>query len=195
MAIEAGLRGAFLLARGHADGLLLIEATAAGLARSFWAAAICLPAFLALRFLAWAEVGAPSAGLGVALAAELIGYVCAWAGFALASLPLARAMGREPLWAHFVAAWNWTNVVQYLVLLALTLPAAFGLPPWVAHGLALAALGYAAWLEWFVAKAALRITGAQALGFLGLDLMLGLFLGGLVMRLSGLGYIQSGSSS
>ena len=130
-------------------------------------------------------MGAPAAGLGTALAAELIGYACAWAGFALAALPLTRALGREADWPHFVAAWNWANVVQYLVLLGLALPAALGLPPWVGHGLALAALGYAAWLEWFVAKAALRITGGQALGFLGLDLLLGLFLGGLVARFSG----------
>src|SRR5690349_5275907 len=77
MVIEVGLRGAFLLARGRADGLLLIETSMAGLARSFWAAAICLPAFLALRLLAWAETGGPPAGLGIALAAELIGFACA----------------------------------------------------------------------------------------------------------------------
>src|SRR3712207_7608740 len=51
---------------------------------------------------------------------------------------------------------NWANVVQYMVLLTLNLPATLGLPPWLGHGLALAALGYAAWLEWYVAKVALR---------------------------------------
>jgi hypothetical protein len=183
--IEAGLRGAFLLARGQPHGLMLIEDTPAGLARSFWAAAICLPGFLALRFLAWAETGGPPAGVAMGLAAELIGFVCAWAGFALASLPLARAQGREALWPHFVAAWNWTNVVQYVVMLVLALPASLFLPDWVGHGLGLATLGYAAWLEWFVAKSALRITGPQALGFVGLDLLLVIFLGGLVARMSG----------
>ena len=43
-------------------------------------------------------------------------------------------------------------MVQYLVLLALTVPAALGLPPLLAHALGLAGLGYALWLEWFVAK-------------------------------------------
>jgi hypothetical protein len=185
MVIEAGLRGAFMLARGHAHGLMLIEETPAGVARSFWAAAICLPGFLALRFLAWSGEADAAAGTGLALMAELIGYACAWVGFALAALPLARAVQREAEWAHFIAAWNWTNVVQYLVLLALTVPAALGLPPLLAQGLGLAALGYALWIEWFVAKAALRLGGRQALGFVALDMVIGIFIGGLVRKVSG----------
>jgi hypothetical protein len=183
--IEAGLRGAFLLARGRVDGLLLIESSASGVARSFWAAALCLPAFLALRLLAWAGTGGPEAGVARGLAAELIGYAIAWAGFALASLPVAEAQGRKAEWPRFIAAWNWANVVQYVVLLALTVPAAFGLPELVAQGLGLAALGYALWLEWFVAKTALRLSGGRAVGFVMLDLALGIFIGGLVARLSG----------
>ncbi|WP_431268223.1 hypothetical protein [Dankookia sp. P2] len=119
------------------------------------------------------------------MTAELIGYAAAWAGFALASLPLAEAQGRRAEWPRFIAAWNWANAVQYLVLIALTVPAAFGLPEAVAQGLGLAALGYALWLEWFVAKTALRLPGGTAVLFVGLDLMLGIFIGGLVGRLAG----------
>lgn len=183
MVIEAGLRGASMLARGRPEGLMLIESSPAGVARSFWAAALCLPGFLALRLLGWAETGVPD--VGRSLLAELLGYVCTWAGFALASLPLAEATGRRAEWPQFIAAWNWANVVQYLVLLALTVPASLGLPPLLANGLGLAALGYALWLEWFVAKAALRVSGGRAAAFVLLDLMLGLFVGGLVGRLSG----------
>jgi hypothetical protein len=182
--IEAGLRGALLLARGRPDGLLLIDTSLAGAARSFWAAAVCLPGFLALRLLAWAETGGPGSGVGHGLAAELLGYACSWAGFALAALPLAEATGRRAEWPQFIAAWNWANVVQYLVLLALTVPAALGLPPLLAHGLGLAALGYALWLEWFVAKTALRVSSGRATAFVVLDLVLGIFIGGLVGRLT-----------
>lgn len=184
-AIADGLRGAFRLAGGHADGLLLIEATPEGALRSFWAAAICLPGFLALRLLPWAETGGPPLGLMRGLAAELIGYVVAWAGFALLSLGVAEAVGRRAEWPHFIAAWNYANVVQYLVLLLLTLPAALGLSGALASALGLAALGYAVWLEWFVARLALRVGGGRAAGLVALDLMLGLFVGGLVMKMSG----------
>jgi hypothetical protein len=183
--IAAGLRGAFMLARGHANGLSLIEDTPAGAARSFWAAALCLPGFLALRLFAWGMEGAPTAGLGPALAAELLGYACAWAGFALASLSLARAMGQGAAWPHFIAAWNWASVVQYLVWLALSLPIVPALPPLVAQGVVLVSLGYALWLEWFVARSALRIAGNRALGFVLLDLAIGILIGTLVERLSG----------
>ena len=185
-AVAAGLRGGFRLGRGDASGLGLIDATPEGALRSFWAAAICLPAFLALRLLSWSTTGGPAGG-GVArrLAAELIGYAAAWAGFALASRPVAEVFGRRNRWPQFLAAWNYANVVQYLVLLALTVPTALGLPGWLANGLGLAAVGYALWLEWFVARAALQLGGGQAVALVALDLVIGLFVHGLVAQLSG----------
>jgi hypothetical protein len=183
--IEAGLRGAFLLARGRPEGMLLFEATPAGALRSFWAAAICLPGFLVLRLVNWAGSGAPASGVGVGLAAELIGYVFAWAGFALASLPIAEQHGRKADWPRFIAAWNWANVVQYLVLLALTVPAGFGLPGVLSGGLGLAALGYALWLEWFVARHALRLAAGPAALVVGLDVFVSIFVSGLVERIGG----------
>jgi hypothetical protein len=184
-AVAAGLRGAFRLGRGDASGLGLIEATPEGALRSFWAAAICLPAFLALRLLSWSTAGEPTGGVARPLAAELIGYAAAWAGFALASRPVAEVFGRRNRWPQFLAAWNYANVVQYLVLLALTVPAALGLPGWLANGLGLAAVGYALWLEWFVARSALQLGGGQAVALVALDLVIGLFVHGLVAMLSG----------
>jgi hypothetical protein len=183
--ISAGLRGAFRLAQGKPDGLALIDLTPEGILRSFWAAAICLPGFLALKLIGWADGDGPAGGLGRGLLAELIGFVVAWAGYALATLPLAEAQGRKADWPRFIAAWNWANVVQYLVLLALTAPTLLGLPGLLAHGLGLAAIGYALWLEWFVTKAALRIAGGPAAMFVLLDLLLGVFVGGFVARLGG----------
>jgi hypothetical protein len=143
-----------------------------------------LPAFLALRLMAWSVGEAPGRGVAFALVAELIGYIFAWVGFALASLPMAQAAGRGKEWAHFLAAWNWGNVVQYLVLLALTVPAMLGLPAILAYGFGLAAFGYALWLEWFIAKEALKIAGGRALIFVLLDLLLGVFIGGFVAKLT-----------
>jgi hypothetical protein len=184
MVIEAGLRGAFMLARGRPEGLMLIEDTPAGALRSFWAAAICLPAFLALRLHAWSTTGGPAGPLGTVLVVELIGYVVAWVGFALASRPLAEVAGRQAEWPHFIAAWNWANAVQYLVLIGLTVPGRL-LPDPIGSGLGLAALGYALWLEWFIARVALGISGSRAVGFVALDLAIGLMVNVVVARLSG----------
>jgi hypothetical protein len=144
---------------------------------------VCLPVFLLLR------AGFPSPAMAEAdplraVLADLIAYVCSWAGFALASLPVVEAMGRRALWPRFIAAWNWANVVQYLALLAFSLPALLGLPGIVADTLGLAGLGYAVWLQWFTARVALGVNGLRAAGFVALDLGIGVFLSGVALRMA-----------
>jgi hypothetical protein len=183
-AVTAGLLGAFLLARGDKRGMALMESTPEGAGRSFMAAAICLPAFLALRFFTWSEMPATDDIFGRPLLAELIGFVFAWTAFALASRPILQSWGQLAAWPRFIAAWNWSNVVQYLVLLLLALLGALGLPAALAQVLLLIGLAYAIWIEWFVVRSALNVGGLQAAALVGLDFALGLFLSGLVQRLS-----------
>ena len=180
--IEAGLRGVLTLARGQAHGAMLIEDTPEGAARSFWSAAICLPGFLALVMLDWAE-DPPAAGVAYALLVQIVAHAAGWAGFAVASQALAQAAGRGAEWPHFIAAWNWANVVQYLLLLAVSLPPLLGLPQPLASALAVATLGYQLWLVWFLAKTTLRSRGL-AIAVLGLDLVVGVAVAVLVASLS-----------
>jgi hypothetical protein len=183
--MAAGLRGALLLARGRAAGLMLIDPSAPAALRSFRVALFCLPVLLLLRLLGWSEGRGPPGGAVLALAAETVGFVLAWAGFALASLPVADALGRRARWPLFLAAWNYSNVVQYGVLLAATgLPLLVGLPGIVTQALGLVALGYIVWLEWFVVRVALGVSSAQAVGLVVLDLLIGVFVAGLVARLA-----------
>lgn len=184
LVISAGLAGAFLLARGRAEGLALMETTPAGAWRSFIVAAICLPAFLALRAFAWAQGGAGVEVLGRPLVAELITYVLGWTVFALASSWVSGLLGRGAAWPRFIAAWNWTNIVQYLLWLALAVPIAFGASGLVIQALTLAAFGYLIWLEWFTVRAALGVSGRQATAVVFLDLVIGVFLAGLAQRLA-----------
>ncbi|MGX9965838.1 hypothetical protein ACVFYP_21110 [Roseomonas sp. F4] len=183
LAITAGLVGALLLARGQAAGLALMEITPAGARRSFAAALICLPAFLAMRAFAWGSMAEPMP-LARPLAAELIGYVYGWVLFVLVSLPVIAGWGRAALWPRFVVAWNWISVVQYLAQVALALLLTLGLPPVIGQGLTLAVVGYSLWLEWFMARAALGISGGRAVGLVVMDLALGMFIAGFVLRMS-----------
>jgi hypothetical protein len=183
MVIEAGLRGAFMLARGQAHGAMLIEDTPEGAARSFWAAAICLPGFLALMLIGWAD-DAPAAGVAYALLVQLIAHAGGWAGFAVASQAVVQAAGRGAEWPHFIAAWNWANIVQYLLLLAVSLPPMLGLPRPLASALAIATLGYQLWLVWFVSRTTLR-SGGLAIAVVGLDLMVGVAVAAVAAALAG----------
>jgi hypothetical protein len=151
MRTSAGLLGALHLARGRADGIAGMPHDPAGVARSFWAAGICLPAFLALRLMDW-ETGGLSARPVHALALILIAYVANWAGFALLSHRVCQAWGQGARWPLFIAAWNWCSVVQYLLLVAARIPVLFGAPDWLGETAALVAAGWALWLEWYAGR-------------------------------------------
>jgi hypothetical protein len=179
------VRGAFLLARGQPAGLALINGTPEGALYSFRAALLCLPVFILLRLVSWTDSPVPAGGAVLSMTAELVGFVLAWAGFALASLPAAEAAQRRGRWPFFVAAWNYMNVVQYAVLLLATgLPMLLGLPGTVLQAIGLVTLGYVFWLEWFVARITLNISGMQAAGFVLMDAAISIFVAGLVARLS-----------
>lgn len=172
--VARGLAAASLLARGDARGAALLPGDAGAAWRSFFAMVLCLPAFLALRFLGAAEDSVPDDASR--LLAEVTGYVAAWAAFALASRPIAEALGRGAEWPRFLSAWNWSNVVQYAVLLlALGLP----LPAPLSTLLGIAGFLYAVWLEWFTVRAALAAAPIAAALIVLLDLAIGLVFGSL----------------
>ncbi|MCW3474837.1 hypothetical protein [Limobrevibacterium gyesilva] len=188
--MSAGLHVAVLLARGRSDALALLESAGDEMrtaARSFWAAALCLPAFLFLHLLDWAQQDATLAGgalqpaRGVAL--DLMGYAVGWLGFALLSRRLAMMLGREQHWPRFITAWNWCNLIQYLMLVAAALPLLLGLPDWVTQTAWLVAMGWALWLEWFATRLTLDIPGVTAAGLVALDVALGLVLVGVTASL------------
>lgn len=185
MTVASGIAAAILLARGREAALGLLPNTPEVARHSFRAALFCLPVFLLLRAMSFAEHGAPRDGAMVGLLAETAGFVIAWAGFALASRAMADQAGRLDRWPGFVAAWNWSNLVQYALLLLLAVPTLLGMPAWLVNGLGLAALGYALWLEWFVTRVALGVPGPAAVLFVMLDLAIGLFAGALAGRISG----------
>jgi len=183
-AVSSGLQAALLLARGRVDGLRLVENDLAGAARSFWAVAVCLPAFICLRLLDWTESGLPASPAHDFIA-DLLFYAIGWAGYALLSRPVVELLGRGASWPRYIAAWNWCNVIQYFLLVAAGLPELLGAPDWLSQAAQLVALGWALWLEWFAARAALEIPRLPAAGLVALDLALGLLLAGLNGAVSG----------
>ncbi len=178
-----GLHAGLLLARGRSKGIELLaasaEAEAAAARTSFWAIVLSLPAFVALHLLDWAQNGLPPHATHQ-FAADLLTYVIGWVGFALLSHRVAAMLGRSARWPRFVAAWNWCNVIQYLMLVIGTaLPQLLGLPDIVQETAWLVAMGWALWLEWYATHLALNITRAQAAALVAADFALGLFLLGL----------------
>jgi hypothetical protein len=183
------LQGALLLARGRSEGLQRLterdEPAMAVAARSFWAAALCLPAFVCLQLIDLALDGhvPPHAAHGFAL--QLLGYAIDWAGFALLSRTIAASMGRLAAWPRFIVAWNWCNVVQYFLLVLASLPPLLGAPDLVSETAWLAATGWALWIEWYATRLALGVTTWQAVGLVLLDEALGFALIAVIGSLTG----------
>jgi hypothetical protein len=177
-AVSSGLHAAWLLARGRAEGLRYVEADMEGAARSFWAAAICLPAFVCLRLLAWTQTGAPPHPAHV-LALDLLSYLIGWFGFAVLSYRLVAAMGLAARWPRAIALWNWCNVIQYVLLVMFSIPGLMGAPAILDQSAQLFGLGWALWLEWFAFRLTLGIGMLRAVGLVALDVAIGLLLAGL----------------
>jgi hypothetical protein len=169
-----------MLARGRAAGLAAFENTLPVAAYSFRAAAICLPIFMFFKD----QTGTPD-DVVLTLFVDFLLFAASWAGFALASLYLATALGVADTWPRFIAAWNWSAVVQYLALVALSLPGLLMDKGGLLDLGGLLALFYALWLEWFVARHALRLSALGAAGFVVLDLGIAIFLGGFAARITG----------
>lgn len=183
MALAAGLQGAFSLARGRSEGIGQVAAGRDAARLSFWAMALCLPAFLFLRVTDWAWNGMPP-HLGHATALELLAYATGWLAFAVASRPLAALLGRERRWELFVAVWNWCNVIQYLLLVAAAIPRLLGAPDWVCQTAGLVALGWALWLEWYGTRLALDVGGWTATGMVMVDAGIGIAMSAAIGLLS-----------
>ena len=182
--IASGMHAVLLLARGRTDGLRYADSDMAGAARSFWAIAICLPAIVCLQLMTWMQYGVPSYA-GHAMGLDIMGYVVGWLGFALLSFHLAPKFGSGPRWPRFIAAWNWCNVVQYLLLVLAAMPGLLGAPAMVQETISLIVVGWALWLEWFAIRLALEVSTLAALGLVALDLSIGLALTALGQGLLG----------
>jgi hypothetical protein len=151
--------GVIRLARGRADGFRQFGATR----ESFLASLAPLVAF--------PLVGGTLmllGGGGIAALADLLATLCALVAPPVLSFEVARLWHREAAWLRFATAFNWCQwaipVLGSLLLLALGMLVAAGLPRQAARGLALIGLvSYGLWLHWFLARHGLGLSRLRAL--------------------------------
>lgn len=178
--------GAWRLARMDPAGMSLFELSIPGFWRSFYAAAVVVPFYLALvllRFDQEHDLGAVFELLPF-VAVKLIAYAVAWAAFPLVMLALVRLLSLDAFYIPYIIAYNWAAVIQIAVFLPAALIEASGLLP-EALGAIVMMVATAAILfyQWFVARVALQTTVLTAAGLVVLDLLLGILIDFSVMRL------------
>lgn len=117
--IAAGLTGAWQLARRQPQGLDFFDRTPRGFFRSFWAAALALPAALALDV--FDGVFSGPAGLLLPLVVQVIAAVIDAVAFPLAMATVTRELGRAERYVTFVVAYNWSSLLRMMAFFAVAL--------------------------------------------------------------------------
>lgn len=116
--ISAGIQGAWRLARRDPRGLEYFDASIQGYWRSFWAAVLLAPAFVALDMASQVFGTEPGARQ---ILVQAISYVIDWTAFPLIMILVADNLDRWHQYMRYIVAYNWSSVVQMAILL----PAAF----------------------------------------------------------------------
>ena len=177
------LQGAWRLARGNPDGLRFMDVSRAGAARSFWAAALALPAAIPLTLMRLSYFP-PRAGAAEVAAIECIAYVIGWTAFPVVAHAASRIAERGHRFAILVATYNWVSLLQIFVLLAaapVTLVGALPAPLDTLFELAvrIALTAYTA----FAIRVALDVAWPAAIGLSLVEFMLGMSIFRMVISL------------
>lgn len=172
--MAAALYGAWRLLRFDRTGLQYFETGAAAFWQSFFAGVLIAPgyALLVALHLSQSQIAADMVST---VTIHALAYVISWTAFPLVTSVVADTLDRQDNWVGFVIALNWSKVFQMMIYLPLALLAASGALEGDAAGLAtLAGLAAILVYQWFVTRSAFQITGLQAAGITGIDLVLGI---------------------
>lgn len=176
--VQLALGGALRLAVGDRRGLGFFDTSLDGFWRSFRAAAICFPLYLILVAFRVSAVQWERSGIPAVVIVEAISYVISWVAFPLLILPLARLLGRENRFLAFMVVYNWSQIPQTALFVIVAIDGASGLltPGSAAFARLVAAVAVLVY-EWYIARVALAVTGAQATLVVVADLLLNSMLG------------------
>jgi hypothetical protein len=176
--VQLAVGGALRLACGDRRGLGFFDASLDGFWRSFRAAAICYPMYLFLLGMRIASAEWAAAGWPTVVLVETIAYAISWVAFPLLMLHLAHFFGRDHRFLAFMVAYNWSQIPQTVLLTIIGLDATTGLLPanFVHFAEAVATIAVLVY-EWYIARVALTVSGAQAALVVVIDVVLGSALG------------------
>jgi hypothetical protein len=182
-AVTSGLHAALRLARGQADGVVLVPGDRKTIIRSFWSIALSLPPVVCRLLMSWTETGIPSDAAHV-VAREVIVFVVGWLVFVDLTHRMAPAIGRAERWGRFIVLWNWCNVVEGVLVVVGGIPGLLGAPAIIGQAAELVTIGWALWLEWYATRLALGVGPLTAVWLVTLDQSIGIMLASLALMLN-----------
>ena len=179
--LTASVYGAYRLARFDASGLAFFDASPAGARRSFFAAAIVAPFYALTLAVGAPEHNADALRFGFV---EGIAYVLSWVAYPVVIEWLTRPLGCRDRFEGYLAAYNWSMVLQNAAVFPIAMLVGTGLLPqpvgqvlW--FGVFVAILIYVG----FIARTALGLPASTAAGLVLLDVLLSALIDGVAARL------------
>jgi hypothetical protein len=172
-----GFSGAWRLAHLDPQGLRYFDNTPEGFSRSFQAAVVAAPLFLLIVVLLPTTYYPLSDDSVRAIAVETIKYAIDWTAFPLCAWYLTQALDKSSRYFAYIAAYNWSKVLQLLAFVPTALLAASGAVPDEITGLiTMVITALVVYYQYFIVRHALAIDVLPALGFVSLDLMISILL-------------------
>lgn len=174
------------LMRFDRAGLAALDQSAGAAITSFLAAIVLVPGVVALISLQQISVG--QAVSFTYVAALTMSYIVSWLAYLVVMERLSEWMQVGARYGVFVTAYNWAMAVQVLVFVPLVVIATSVFPGEGGASLVLMANLLLLVCQSFVTQTALGVSAFTAVGFVALDIMLGLVvngIAGLILRLGG----------
>lgn len=166
-----GLYGATRLARFDSAGIGYFDGTVDSAWRSFWANLFTLPAYW-LWLLLQPSTIADQVGLLSFLTVEGLAFAIKLLAYLLVVHQVMEMMGSPERVPGFIAAYNWSSVLQMGVfLLTTTLIVGELLPDPVGQAVGQVAIFWALGFAWFMVRHTLNVHPLGALGILALELL------------------------
>lgn len=178
------IRGAFRLGQRNPAGLADLDTSLDGYWRSFWAALLVLPSYVAM------VVTEPPSTLGygplAGFLADAIAYVVFWTSMPVLMLHVTRLFDRQQRYTAYVVADNWAQIPQtYLMSLVSVVGYADLLSDGLQSIFGLVAVLWILVFKFWVARLTLDIRAGQAMAIVMLDIAVGLMISSFTNRIGG----------
>ncbi len=167
-----GIFGAWRLLHGDRSGLRWFDTSITGYWRSFAAAIVALPAYVALVGLSAADYPGEIQWSGL-IAVEAIAYLIDWFAFPLAAVYICNWMGKGAEYTRLIVALNWAKVIEVAVMVPTALVASLapgGVLAMIPVAIFIAILVY----HWWVTKVALGAATGEAVMVTLINVMIGI---------------------
>jgi len=170
--IVTSLYGACRLARFDPNGMSYFDTSVEGVWRSFFAAVLIAPFYAVLLAIRFPLDGGDIDPMQFTLA-EGVAYVMSWVAYPVVMVTLTQVMGCWERFPAYIAAYNWSMVLQNALFLPIGILGATGaISADAASFLWLVALVAVLVYIWFIARTALDLPPFTCAGIVILDIAL-----------------------